>query len=48
MKTSMSDSGETREGFYLSEDGEWIPEGWILENVENALAFGTKYWTCCM
>jgi len=24
----MSTTGETREGFYLSDDGEWVPEGW--------------------
>ncbi len=25
----MSITEETREGFYLSEDGEWIPNGWL-------------------
>ena len=25
----MSQTEEKREGFYLSEDGEWIPDGWI-------------------
>ena len=25
----MSQTEEKREGFYLSEDGEWIPDGWV-------------------
>ena len=29
----MTTTAETREGFYLSEDGEWIPEGWELKTV---------------
>lgn len=29
----MTTTEETREGFYLSEDGEWIPEGWELKTV---------------
>ncbi len=31
----MSTTEETREGFYLGEDGEWIPDGWELKLAED-------------
>ena len=30
----MSQNEEKREGFYLSEEGEWIPEGWQIVSLE--------------
>ena len=35
----MSQTEETREGFYLSEDGEWIPEGWRAFKISEMLNF---------
>jgi len=38
----MSQTEETREGFYLSDDGEWIPDGWDYKAIggEVSLAQG--------
>ncbi len=33
----MSQTKEIREGFYLSDDGEWIPDGWDYDSVDSAL-----------
>ena len=30
----MSQTEEKREGFYLSEDGEWVPDGWSFLSFE--------------
>lgn len=35
----MSTTEETREGFYLNEDGEWIPEGWQGYTISELLHF---------
>ena len=44
----MSEVKESREGFYLSEDGEWIPDGWKVKTVqsmidEDTLVIGDGY-----
>ena len=31
----MTVAEETREGFYLSEEGEWVPDGWIVGSLGN-------------
>ena len=35
----MKTPEETKEGFYLSEDGEWIPEGWKIDKLDQHYEF---------
>lgn len=35
----MSRTEEIREGFYLSEEGEWIPDGWGVNNLDKVYTF---------